>query len=342
MRYGIVLDEVFARHAPPGGHPERPERIRSIVQAVNGWEQNARLLRVPAARADEKWIRAVHARAHFEAIKRTAGKPFTQLDPDTYTSQESFEIAMLAAGSVVRLVDELLSGRIDTGFALIRPPGHHAESNRVMGFCLFNNVAVAAEFALQERGLRKVAILDFDVHHGNGTQEIFYARPDVLYISQHQYPFYPGTGHFHEVGKDAGAGFTVNFPIRAGMGNHFYCSLFRDFVVPILRQYEPDLLLISAGYDAHRSDPLAGMELDEDGYGALASVLNRVAEEVCGGHILYVLEGGYHLTALPQSVLRTIGATLDRGQFEIQEEQAGEYSAYRDTVRPYLSQFWKL
>jgi acetoin utilization deacetylase AcuC-like enzyme len=341
MKYGIIVDQVFAGHRAPPGHPERPERIQSVLEAIEKWDQLPRLQRIAVSRASEEWIQAVHHESHFQRIRDTSGQ-FYQLDPDTYTSPESFEIALQAAGSLVSLTDLLLEEKIDSGFALVRPPGHHAESKRAMGFCLFNNVAVAAEWAIRSERVDRVAVVDFDVHHGNGTQEIFYSRPDVLYLSTHQYPFYPGTGHFRETGVHPGEGFTVNFPIQAGMGNYFYCALFSDFALPILRQFAPQLILVSAGYDAHREDPLAGMNLDARGFGQLVNLVNQVAQETCEGRILYVLEGGYNLKALARAVLTTITTTLEPQEFEIEEDQGEEYALYRVQMKQVLSPHWKV
>ena len=342
MQYGIVLDTGFTRHLTPTGHPERSERIGALVEAFKKWDRLDELIRIPTSTAREEWIRAVHSPEHLARIKTTSGKDFSQLDADTSTSADSYEVALLAAGSAVGLVDELTREKIDSGFAVIRPPGHHAESNRVMGFCLFNNVAVAAEWAIRKGLAKRVAIVDFDVHHGNGTQEIFYSRSDVLYLSTHQYPFYPGTGHFSETGAGPGEGFTANFPIPAGTGDHFHCTLFRDLLLPIVRQFDPQLILVSAGYDAHRDDPLAGMNLSTEGFGALVNLLNDVAREVCGGRVLYLLEGGYNLSALCDAVLLTIDTSLEPREFDIPVAQAGDYEIYRDVLRSKLSPYWEL
>ncbi len=342
LRYGIVLDGRFLAHSPPEWHPEQPDRIRSIQARIQTSDLGVQLLKIPARCAEAHWIQRVHTKAHWELVESTSGQTPRTLNGDTFTSSRSFETALFSAGSVVELVHRLFGSKIDTGFALIRPPGHHAESNRVMGFCLFNNVAVAAEAALQDGHISKVAIVDFDVHHGNGTQEIFYSRSDVLYISIHQYPLYPGTGWFDEVGEGEGRGFTVNFPIQAGMGNDFYYFLFRDLVLPILRYYRPELLLISAGYDAHREDPLAQMDLDEEGFGRLTQLLDRVGQEICQGRILYVLEGGYNLEALSRSVLSSIQASLDPISFRIPKTGPCKYLTYRDRVKKHLSFFWPL
>ena len=343
MNYGIVLDSTFARHQTPAGHPERPQRIEAILEAVQGWTPAGQVVQIAPLPAQEEWLMAVHTHEHWQRVQDTSGQAVSQLDPDTYTGPDSFETATLAAGSAVALTDELLQGRIDSGFALVRPPGHHAESNRVMGFCLFNNIAVAADWAIRNGAVEKVAIVDFDVHHGNGTQEIFYTRSDVLYLSTHQYPFYPGTGHFNQLGEGPGEGFTVNFPLRAGAGNSFYCNLFSDLVLPIVRQFDPQLILVSAGYDAHKDDPLAGMNLDVEGFGQLVDLLNALAQEVCEGRILFVLEGGYNLKALSDAVVCTMDTSMAPKTFQIgQKERTEEYVSYREQARRVFSPYWEV
>ncbi len=342
LKYGLVLDSVFLQHLVPKDHPERPERIESIIQHIRSWTGSERLITVAPIDADPEWIRQVHTPDHFSTIHLTDGATPKALDWDTHSGGRSFEIAMLAAGSVVRMIELLFAGEIETGFAAIRPPGHHAETTKAMGFCLFNNIAVGAEWARRQGLAERVAVVDFDVHHGNGTQEIFYRRPDVLYLSSHQYPFYPGTGSQTELGDGEGVGFTVNFPIVAGMGNHFFCSLFQDLAGPVLRAFEPDLILVSAGYDAHRDDPLGGMRLDQAGFGELVRQLNSLAEELCQGRILYVLEGGYDLEALGQSVLSTLRMSLDPTKEEIEPTQTREYESYRQRLSRTLSPHWAL
>ncbi len=343
MKYGIVLDRTFLRHSTPAGHPERPQRIEAILEAVQRWSPSGQLVRVAPLPAQEEWLIAVHTHEHWQRIHATSGQTVSQLDPDTYTGPDSFETATLAAGSAVALTDELLQGNIHSGFALIRPPGHHAESNRVMGFCLFNNVAVAADWAIRNGGVEKVAIVDFDVHHGNGTQEIFYTRSDVLYLSAHQYLFYPGTGHFNQLGEGQGKGFTVNFPLRSGAGNPFYCTLFGDLVLPIVRQFDPQLILVSAGYDAHKDDPLAGMNLDVEGFGQLVHLLDSLAQEVCQGRILFVLEGGYNLKALSEAVVCTMDTSMAPRTSPIKgNEQTDEYLSYREQARRVFSPYWEV
>jgi acetoin utilization deacetylase AcuC-like enzyme len=252
-------------------------------------------------------------------------------------------VACLAAGSPVRLLELMREGRIDAGFSLARPPGHHATPTRAMGFCLFNNAAVAAEWAIQEQLAGRVAILDFDVHHGNGTQEIFWTRSDVLYLSSHQSPHYPGTGAFSEVGAGAGQGFTVNFPVPARRDDAFFVRLYNDLAVPILEQFQPDLILVSAGYDTHANDPLAGMRMTADGFGAIASALTAAASRLCRRRILFLLEGGYDLRALTEGVQATIDGVLGQRDFsKLIAKRSRDFEAYRNMAIPHLRDYWKL
>lgn len=342
MRYGIVADRVFTSHRPAAPHPERPERIEAILSGLEKCTLPGPWVRVSPRRAEEEWILRVHAQQHLERIRETAGAGNVLLDPDTYTCSESFETALLAAGSTVELCKKILSRELDAGCALVRPPGHHAESSRAMGFCLFNNVAVAAQWALDQFGLERVAVVDFDVHHGNGTQQIFYSRADVLYISSHQYPFYPGTGHFSETGSGRGRGLTVNFPLSAGVGNGFYHSLYEQLVAPVLMSFRPQMIFVSAGFDAHGSDPLAGMALTEDGFVDLTNILNGVAGQVCEGRILYVLEGGYDLKALAASVVAMISTTLSPRQVDISPASPTQFSRYRELLQEAVLERWEL
>ena len=243
----------FSEHGTPEGHPERPERAAVMADVSRRWAGDGGIVTVPDPVTTETLLR-VHDRQYIESIAATAGRR-VRLDPDTYASPVSEEIARLAAGAAVGAVDHTLAG--GRGLAFVRPPGHHAERGRAMGFCLYNNIAVAAAHALTS-GFERVAIVDYDVHHGNGTQWMFYDEPRVLYLSLHQYPFYPGTGAAGDVGREAGAGFTVNIPLEAGAGDADYALVFDQAVVPILEAFDPDLLLLSAGYDAHDRDPLGG------------------------------------------------------------------------------------
>lgn len=310
MRFAVVADPVFLRHPTPPGHPERAQRLGTLLDALDQIHDQ-RVLRLEAVPAELRWIEKVHSQNHLEDLRKSTSRPSTQFDADTWAGPESFATALHAAGSCVRMVEQIVAGEMDAGFALVRPPGHHAERSGAMGFCLINNIAVCAQRARALPGIRRVAVVDYDVHHGNGTQNIFLDRSDILYISVHQHPLYPGSGMFGETGVAEGKGYTVNFPAPPGMGNHFYAGLMDELIVPILTRYQPDLLLASAGFDAHRNDPLASMELDTEGYRYIASRLNAAASQLCGGRILYVLEGGYNLAALAASVTATIETCIE-------------------------------
>ena len=341
MRYGVVLDNAFTGHLTPHGHPERPERIETLINALDSWDRKDRISRYSPRRVDPEWILKVHSEGHYAAIKETAGIPECSLDPDTQTGPDSFETSLLAAGSGIRLAELLYGGEIDSGFLLCRPPGHHAESNRAMGFCLFNNVAIVAQWVIENQLASRIAIVDFDVHHGNGTQQIFYSRSDVLYVSSHQYPFYPGTGEFREMGEGPGLGYTLNFPLHAGTGDSFYTRVYREIVGPILIEFNPELILVSAGYDAHQDDPLGGMLLSFDGFEALSSILNDVSSRVADGRLLYVLEGGYNLAVLSDCVLRTVETALNRSEVTVPESQTAESGSYLDSARSHFARHWK-
>ena len=285
----LITSPRFEEHVTPPGHPERPERAHVFDAAADRWRQKVAIAS-PVAATREQLLR-VHSAAHVDAITATAGRA-VMLDADTFTSPESCEIALLAAGAAVQAADHALDHR-EPAFALVRPPGHHAERGRAMGFCLFNNVAVAAAHALS-RGLKRVAVVDVDVHHGNGTQWMFYDDPRVLYVSTHQFPFYPGTGAADDIGTGEGAGYTLNVPLEAGATDADYDLVYREAVIPVLNQFAPELVLVSAGFDAHESDPLASMRMTEVGYGSILRRLMQVAPD----RTAFVAEGGYDLAAL--------------------------------------------
>jgi acetoin utilization deacetylase AcuC-like enzyme len=307
MPLTLIASERFAEHQTPPGHPERPERAEVMTVVAREWRERGGAVAAPVAATPEQLAR-VHDRDYLLAIGATSGRAVA-LDTDTYTSPESHEIALLAAGAAVDAVERALEGPGQRGLALVRPPGHHAERDRAMGFCLYNNVAVAAAHA-RARGAARVAIVDFDVHHGNGTQHIFERDPSVLYVSLHQSPFYPGTGSAWEIGVGSGAGTTVNVPMEAGAVDEDYRVAFADLVIPVIRQFEPSLLLVSAGFDAHERDPLASMRLTTPAFSAMTSELRLVADECCEGRIVAVTEGGYDLRVLADA-LRSIVAALE-------------------------------
>ena len=301
----LISSTRFGEHTTPPGHPERPERADVFSAVAAAWrDAGGRVIEPRAATAEE--LLRVHDAAHVQAMSATQGRA-VKLDEDTFTSPESYEIALLAAGAAVQVAEHALDSG-ETALALVRPPGHHAERGTAMGFCLFNNVAVAAAAALS-RGLSRVAIVDIDVHHGNGTQWIFYADPRVLYVSTHQFPFYPGTGAADETGSGAGAGFTCNLPLAAGATDADYAKAYAA-VAERLDQYAPELLLISAGYDAHEDDPLASMRVTTEGYAAIVRSLRESAART-GCPVAVVTEGGYDLAALRACLDATVDVLRD-------------------------------
>jgi acetoin utilization deacetylase AcuC-like enzyme len=292
------------------GHPERPERIRALERELDrrgwlGWEV------VEAPRASEEQLLAVHTPAHIEAVRELSAREGA-FDLDTPLSEGSFEAALRAAGGACALVDALLAGGERTGLAALRPPGHHAERARAMGFCLFSNAAAATHHALGAHGAERVFILDWDVHHGNGTNAIFHDSPEVLFASIHQYPFYPGTGPLGDVGSGPGEGFSLNLPVPGGSGEEVFLSLVEHVAGPAARQFRPDLVLISAGFDAHRADPVGGCRLETSSYAELARQARALADDL-DVPVGAVLEGGYDLDALAGSVAATMEVLADGG-----------------------------
>jgi acetoin utilization deacetylase AcuC-like enzyme len=298
---GVLWDARYLDHVTGPWHPERPERLAAIRKALTETEAGRRCVPIEPRFATIEEIALVHDFEYVRKIEKTAGLD-VQLDPDTPASPRSWEAARLAVGGILNAVDAVFDGRVANAFAFVRPPGHHAEKARAMGFCLFNNVAVAAEYAIRTKNCRRVAVMDYDVHHGNGTQWAFYDRRDVFYLSTHRYPFYPGTGSHREEGEGKGKGYTLNVTFRGGEGDHEYLKDFDEIVIPAMRDYRPDLVLVSAGYDAHRLDPLGGMNVTADGFGRMSAQILQVAERCCGGKAVFVLEGGYSLEGLAESV----------------------------------------
>ncbi len=339
----LVASPRFAEHVTPFGHPECPERAEVMDAVAARWRAGGGEVVSPPEATREQLAR-VHAAGYLRRVDEAAGQSVA-FDPDTYTSPETVEIARLAAGASVDAVERVLGGTRSRAFALVRPPGHHAERDRAMGFCFYNNVAVAAAHARAE-GARRVAIVDFDVHHGNGTQHVFDGEPDVLYVSLHQWPFYPGTGAAREVGRGAAAGRTVNVPLEAGAGDADYRLVFEDLVRPVVRQFEPDLILVSAGFDAHDRDPLANMRVTTPAFAAMAAELRAAAEESCGGRLVLVSEGGYALDALRDS-MNAVVETLAGGAVEPQwpapsGDQARRGRVAVDAARRALAAYWRL
>jgi acetoin utilization deacetylase AcuC-like enzyme len=342
MSLTIFTSDRFADHLTPPWHPERLERAEVMQVVASEFRQRGGGVREPRLAAEHELAR-VHDREYIALIGETAGRA-TALDVDTFTSPDSYEVALLAAGAALASVDEVLGGSGTRALAMVRPPGHHAERNRAMGFCLFNNIAVAAAHA-RASGVERVAVVDFDVHHGNGTQWAFYDDPSVLFVSSHQYPYYPGTGAAGDIGTGKGIGFTINLPLEAGATDADYDLVYTSIALPVLRQFRPELILISAGFDAFADDPLGGMRATADGFARLTALLADVADDCCGGRIVAVTEGGYDLPGLAAS-LRAVTAVL-AGERTLEQYEAPGGTAPRGrasigAVTPHIRQFWTI
>jgi len=303
---GLLRDDRFRLHDPGAGHPERAERLAALDLLFDE-PRHSSLVRVEAREANDAELLAVHDQQHVSLVAGSAGSALTRFDADTVACKDSFEAARLAAGGAMALADAIVEGRVDNGFAALRPPGHHAERDHPMGFCLFNNVAVVAQHLRRVHGVERVLIVDWDVHHGNGTQHRFYDDPGVMYVSLHQYPWYPGSGACGETGQGPGEGFTVNLPMAAGADWAGYESAFREVLLPVASAFDPDFVLVSAGFDAHRDDPLAQVGLDEHDFACMASDLLELADSSADGRAMLLLEGGYELGALSRSVDSVLG-----------------------------------
>jgi acetoin utilization deacetylase AcuC-like enzyme len=308
---GLVYDSRYLDHDMGAGHPESPNRLRAIMQQLEQSGTAARLARIEPRKAEDEWITQIHTPSYLAMLKTHAPRNGrVSLDPDTSMSPGSLAAAYLAAGGALAAVDAIMSQQVDHVFCAVRPPGHHAEAGRAMGFCLFNNVAIAARYVQRRYGIQRVLIVDWDVHHGNGTQHSFEDDPSVLFFSTHQFPHYPGTGRESERGRGAGEGFTIDVPMEAGEGDEEYRAIFQKSLVPAADAFKPEFVIISAGFDAHKDDPLANMGLTEEGYADLTSLVTGIAKRHARGRILSSLEGGYHLTSLAASVDRHIQALL--------------------------------
>jgi acetoin utilization deacetylase AcuC-like enzyme len=314
MKVAVLYSDIMAKHQNGIGHPERPERVRSLFRRLSNADFIEHLEFPEITPASRKQALYVHTEPYIDQLEKSAGPPVTFFDADTQANQYSYEAALTAAGAALTGVELTIAEPSTRSFALCRPPGHHAESNRAMGFCFINSVAVAAQHAIQELDLKRVAIVDWDVHHGNGTQEIFYERGDVFYASIHQFPHYPGTGGELERGAGEGQGTTLNVPLPAGSNGDDYRRVMAQRIIPSLEAFEPELLLVSAGFDAHVNDPLASMTLNADDYAELTHLLAGFADRVCEGRVVHVLEGGYDLDALgegAEAVIRSLIETRD-------------------------------
>ena len=348
-RVGLARDPRFLLHSNGPGHPESAQRLQAIDRMLARSPFRDQLQALPPRDATPEELSWVHDDAYIRRLAETRGVPRTTLDPDTSANAHSFESAVRAAGGVISCVEAVVRGGLTAAFALVRPPGHHAEADRAMGFCLFNNVAVGAEYALRRLGLERVLVVDWDVHHGNGTMHSFYETNRVLFFSAHQYPYYPGTGAIGEIGAGPGKGHTVNVPLPAGQGDEEYAAIFQRILVPIAREYKPQIILVSAGFDIARGDPLADMQVTSAGFARMTELLLDLSAEFCPGRLVFTLEGGYALDSLAggvSAVLETLvgygtsapGPASNHGSPNPNQAAA----TVIDRVLAMLRPFWKL
>lgn len=342
-RTGIVRDNRYLEHKTGIHHVEVPQRLETIYNMLDSNGLAQKLFIIPPQFASLEQVEMVHAPRYVAKILHTAGEPLRYLDPDTVTSERTCEAAFLAVGGVLEAVRCVVTGELDNAFALVRPPGHHAERTRQMGFCIFNNAALAAEYARRQFGLKRILIVDWDVHHPNGTQHIFEDTPEVLLFSTHRFPFFPGTGNYDEIGFGKGAGFTINVPLTAQKSDRDFAAIYRRLLVPVALEYRPQLVIVSAGFDCHRDDPLGGMALTEHGFADLAGLVCAIAEQCCAGHAVFVLEGGYDLGAMRTSV-RAVLQTMHAGDNASRPAALPQDSAIAPLIAPVLEMhkpFWK-
>jgi len=340
----LIKDDRYLEHNAGEGHPESPNRLRVLHDLIN--TEFSGLPLIPPRLATERELALIHDPLYIQMVANTEGKVFSRLDPDTGLSARSYEIARLAAGGLLQAIDSLLTHdseprTANAVFAFVRPPGHHAEPSRGMGFCVFNNVAIAAEYAREKFGLKRILIVDWDLHHGNGTQHAFYDSPAVLYFSSHQYPHYPGSGSFDEVGSGTGEGFTINAPLPAGFGDAEYVRIYSTVLLPVALEYNPELVLVSAGFDPFVHDPLGSMKVTGEGFGALTGIVQEIAKTTCDGKILMTLEGGYNPEGLRSGVRSVLRTLLGRPAEVV--EKAPAKTAYQVIERIISTQkkYWK-
>jgi len=308
---GFVYSPIYLKH-DTGSHPENSNRLTAIIKWIEKENLTEKLINLTPIPATVEQISLIHDKEYIHSVKEACETGIKSLDADTVISEDSYNAALLAAGGVITGIDAIFEGKINNAFCAIRPPGHHAERDRTMGFCIFNNIAIGAKYAQKKYDVRKVFIIDWDVHHGNGTQNSFYDDPAVFYTSTHQQYIFPGTGIADEIGEGDGKGFTMNFPLPQGQGDKEYISLFKKRIYPEIINYKPDLIMISAGFDAHIDDPLGSMNITSEGFGKLTDIICEASDKVCKGRIVSVLEGGYNLEALGESVVFHLKSLMGR------------------------------
>lgn len=307
----IIKDDRFTKHLESIPHLENARRVEAIHSVLKDPSLGGKWMAVAPRFASRDELAMVHTPRHIERIEQTSGRPLSSFDLDTQATEESYDVARLAVGSTFSLLDQIWGGKGKRGFACVRPPGHHAEPNKAMGFCLFNNIALAARYLKESYGVRKVMIVDVDVHHGNGTQAAFYNTDEVLFVSMHQFPAYPGTGNIGEVGQGDGEGYTVNIPLGRGYGDRQFAQIIYFLVYHLAKEYEPEMMLISCGFDLYSHDRLGEMKVSPQGYALMTFFLLEIAERVCDGRILFVMEGGYSLKGIRECGIRVLQEMCD-------------------------------
>ncbi len=303
---GIVKDSIYLKHHTMDGHPETAERLRSIYKLLSEDTslKNIRMIKPRIAQIDDLLL--FHKLHYIERVKIESAKPVSFLDMDTVVSRHSFDVACHAVGGVLEVIDAIMKNEIANAFVLCRPPGHHAEPAKGMGFCIFNNVSIGAAYALKKYSMERILIVDWDLHHGNGTQDFFYDDPRVLYFSIHEFPSYPGSGRIEEIGMDRGRGYTINVPLFSGLGDSEYVMVIENILKPVAMEFSPQLILVSAGFDPYHGDPLGGMRLTEEGFAFITKQLMDIADECCSGRLILVLEGGYSIEGIGRCVREVI------------------------------------
>ena len=343
----VINDERFKQHLEQVPHLENARRVKAVQSVLEDPSLNGKWAELVPRLATKEELALVHTADHIDRIEKTAGKPLYSFDMDTQTTEKSYDVARLGVGAVFGLLDEIWTGKATRGFACIRPPGHHAEPDKAMGFCLFNNVALGARYLKEHYSVSKIMIVDFDVHHGNGIQSAFYNTDDVLYVSLHQFPCYPGTGNFGEVGRGRGEGFTINIPLGKGHGDRDFAGIIYYMLNPLAQAYHPDMILVSCGFDLYMHDPLGGMTVTPEGYALITFFLLDIAQKVCNGLIAFIMEGGYSLKGIRECGLRVMQElcdvpTLNRKQIEkVTGNSARKLSAVRKVIE-IQKEYWKI
>lgn len=340
MKTGIAYSEKYLQHNLGPGHPERPERLKSTIKSLtdNGILDKVELVDPPKAKISE--LKLAHDPHYIDKVRKLS-KSGRMIDLDTPTNKDTFDLALLSAGGALELGQRITNHELNNGFALIRPPGHHATKNKGGGFCYFNNIAITARKLIKNKEINRVLIFDIDAHHGNGTQDIFYWNNDVLYISLHQSgkTLYPGSGFPKEIGDEEGKGFTVNIPFPPGSSDDSYTTALKEFFIPLSNQFDPDFIMVSTGLDAHARDPLTQLQLSSNGYELLTNTAIGQAKKICDGKILFVLEGGYTVEVVAESVSKTIETLLNYEPMTIPESKS---SPHFDEIKENLKPYWDL